>query len=108
VTVLEDQSHLPEARWLGERLRHARMALRSNSCEVQLAAARACLGIVCLSRFLADQEPGLVRIAAAGAGPRREMWLGFDADLRHMPRIRAMIDALDSEVAAQMKSLDPD
>jgi DNA-binding transcriptional LysR family regulator len=107
VTVLEDQTHLPEARWLVEQVPHARVALRSNSRDVQLGAARAGLGVVCLSRYLADREPGLVRLAASGPAPRREVWLGVHADLRHMPRIRAMIDALDSEVAGQSKLLDP-
>lgn len=108
ITVLEDQAHLPESRWLVEQVPHARVALRSNSREVQLSAARAGLGIVCLSRYLADREPSLTRITAAGTGPRREMWLGVHTDLRHMPRIRAMIEALDSQVAAQMELLDPD
>ena len=108
VTVLEDQTHMPEARWLAERVPHARIALRSNSREVQLCAARAGLGVVCLSRYQADREPGLTRIAAAGRGPQREVWLGVHADLRRMPRIRAMIEALDGEVSAQMGLLEPD
>jgi DNA-binding transcriptional LysR family regulator len=108
ITVLEDQAHLPEARWLVEQVPHARIALGSNSREVQLSAARAGLGIVCLSRYLADREPGLTRITAAGPGPQREMWLGVHADLRHMPRIRALIDTLDSEIAAQRGLLNPD
>lgn len=107
VTVLEDQAHLPEVRWLHDRLPRARIALRSNSRDVQLAAARAGLGVVCLSRYLADREPGLVRIAEAGPGPKREIWLGVHGDLRHMPRIRALIEALDAQIAKQASLLDP-
>ena len=40
----------------------------------------------------------MTRISAIG--PQREVWLGVHADLRHMPRIRAVIDALDGEFAA--------
>jgi len=99
ITVLEDQAHLPEARWLAERLPGARVALRSNSRGVQLAGARAGLGIACLPCILADGVPGLSRIDSAGMGPEREVWLGVHADLRHMPRIRAVIEALDAAFA---------
>ena len=40
--------------------------------------------------------------SAADPGPIREIWMGVHADLRHMPRIRAVIDALDAAFA-QMK-----
>lgn len=98
VTVLEDQAHLPEARWLEARAPRARAALRSNSRDAQLAAMRAGLGIACLPCFLAEGLPGVVRLE--GDGPVREVWLGVHADLRHMPRVRAVIDALDEEFAA--------
>ena len=107
VTVLEDQSHLAEARWLAAQVPHASIALRSNSRDAQLGAARAGLGVVCLSRYLADRELGLARISAAGPGPAREVWLGVHADLRHMPRIGAMIEALDGEGMAQKSLLNP-
>lgn len=95
ITVLEDQTHLPEARWLAEQMPHARVALRSNSRDAQLGAMRAGVGVACLPCFLADGLPGVVRIHSGG--PAREVWLGVHADLRHMPRIRAVIDALDAE-----------
>ena len=98
VTVLEDQAHLPEARWLAEQMPGARVALRSNSRDAQLAAVRAGLGVACLPCFLADGVAGVTRISEIG--PQREVWLGVHADLRHMPRIRAVIDALDGEFAA--------
>jgi hypothetical protein len=41
---------------------------------------------------------GVERVASGG--PEREVWLGVHADLRHMPRIRAVIEALDAEFAA--------
>lgn len=97
VTVLEDQAHMPEPRWLAERMPHARVAFRSNSRDAQLGAIRAGLGVACLPCFLADGLADVARIASGG--PLREVWLGVHADLRHMPRIRAVIDALDAEFA---------
>ncbi len=98
ITVLEDQVHMPEPRWLAERLPKAHVALRSNSRDAQLATARAGIGMACLPCILADGHPDLVRIDPAG--PVREVWLGVHADLRQMPRIRAVIDALDEAFAA--------
>lgn len=100
ITVLEDQAHQPEARWLAEMLPHARVAMRNNSRDGQLAAARAGVGVVCLPCYLADRDPGVVRLDA-GLGPSREVWLGVHADLRHMPRIRAVIDVLNDAFAAE-------
>lgn len=98
VTVLEDQAHMPEPRWLHDCVPHARVALRTNSRDAQLGAMRTGLGIACLPCFVADGLEGVVRIAAGG--PVRQIWLGVHADLRHMPRIRAVIDALDAEFSA--------
>ena len=106
ITVLEDQTHLPEPLWLAQMVPGARVALRSNSRETQMQAAVAGLGVVCLARYQGDHAAGLVRLDAP-PGPVREIWLGVHADLRQMPRIRAMIEAIDSEFAAQRHLLDP-
>jgi DNA-binding transcriptional LysR family regulator len=101
ITVMEDQAHLPEPRWLVEQWPGARLALRSNNRDTQLAAVRAGVGVACLPCYMADGVAGIERVAAAGMGPAREVWLGVHADLRHMPRIRAVIEALDAEFARQ-------
>lgn len=108
ITLLEDQAHFAEARWLEQCVPQARVALRTNSRDVQLAAARAGLGVICLSRYMADRQPDLVRIEGPGPAPVREIWLGVHEDLRRMPRMRAMIEALDAEFEAQRPRLDPD
>lgn len=99
VTVLEDQAHLPESRWLQSCAPGARVALRTNSRSAQLNAVRAGLGVACLPCILADGVPGVVRLGEAGNGPEREIWLGVHTDLRHMPRVRAVIDALEKTFA---------
>lgn len=107
VTVLDDQAHLPEARWLADRLPRADVALRSNSRGVQLAAVQRGMGLGCLSCHLADAGGDLVRLTAPGVAPVRDMWLGVHADMRHMPRIRAVIDAIDAAVQAELPRLNP-
>lgn len=95
VTVQDDQVSLPESAWLAEVAREARVALRSNSRAVQLEAALAGMGLVCLPRILADGVPGLSRVPeAVHAPPRRELWIGLHRDTRHSPRIRAVFDHL--------------
>jgi len=105
VTVLEDQDHQPEARWLHSSLPAATVAMRTNSREAQLAAVVAGIGVACLPSIVGDAAPGLLRLDEAGTGPGREVWLGVHADLRHMPRIRAVIDAIEEAFVRQRGTL---
>jgi DNA-binding transcriptional LysR family regulator len=115
ITVLEDQAHLPEARWLADILPGARVAMRTNNRDGQAAAARAGLGLACLPRLLGDGDAragltglqALVEVAAPSPCPPREVWLGVHADLRHMPRIRAVIEALDGAFAGMVRQMGP-
>ena len=101
IATLEDQSHLPEMRWLSAHLPRAAIALRSNDREVHSGATRAGVGIALLSTFLAASAPDLVRLAEPEALPAREIWLGVHQDLRTMPRIRACVDAITLEMKAR-------
>lgn len=100
VTTLEDQAHLPESTWLRALYPDALVALQSNDRHVHFEAARAGIGMVVLSRFHADREPGLVLLHEAEADFDRELWLGVHADLRHTPRIRAVIEAIAEGLAS--------
>ena len=101
VTTLEDQAHLPESRWLTSHLPRARIALRSNDRDVQLGAVRAGVGMALLSGYLAATAPDLVELPPPEPLPSRDIWLGVHQDLRHMPRIRASMDAIIAEIAKQ-------
>ncbi|HWU03760.1 MAG TPA: LysR family transcriptional regulator [Novosphingobium sp.] len=108
ITLLDDQAHLAEARWLAEQVPGARIAMRTNNRDAQAAGASAGLGIACLPCYVAAGNSGMVRLGAFGPGPAREVWLGVHGDLRHMPRIRAAIEALDAEFARQRPLFAPD
>ncbi|WP_310532392.1 LysR family transcriptional regulator [Novosphingobium sp.] len=101
VTTLDDQANLPETAWLRELYPDAPVALQSNDRHVHFQAAVSGLGLVVLSRFHADREPELVLLHEADPATDRELWLGVHADLRHTPRIRAVIDAIAAELASQ-------
>jgi DNA-binding transcriptional LysR family regulator len=106
VTVLDDQAHMPEARWLAGLVPQARVAMRCNSFEALSGAAMAGLGLTVLPCYLGDWLGGLEKVLSEGS-PQRDIWLGVHPDLRHMPRIRAVIEALDAEFAAQAHLLKP-
>lgn len=96
INVLEDQNHLPEARAMRESFPHARVAILTNSRETMVSAAKNNIGICCIGRERAFEEANLIEIPAPVAIEPREIWLGVHKDLRHMPRIRAVIDAISA------------
>lgn len=86
------QSHFPDVAWLIERFPDAPRVFTSTSRSVQ---AQMCLrgrGIAVLPRPLGDATAGLQRIATPGTPPTRDVWVGYHQDLRHMDRLRAMLD----------------
>jgi DNA-binding transcriptional LysR family regulator len=107
VTGLEDQAHLPEARWLREAFPDALIGFRSNSREVQLHATLAGAGVAALARYRADIEPGLIRIKPTKPDLVRDIWLGVHVDMRHMPRIRAVTGAVTDTLRKSAAILNP-
>jgi len=94
VTVMDDQVHLPEAQWLATHFPQASVAFRSNSREVQLWAAKSGAGIATLACYRADTDADLIRVLPDTPPLTRDIWLGVHSDMRHMPRIRAVVDAI--------------
>lgn len=71
-----------------------RLVLRTDSHPAQLAAARAGLGIAFAQVPAARRSPGLVRVLPELAIGVLDTWLVTHEDLRHVPRVRAVIDHL--------------
>ncbi len=107
VTVLDDQAHLPEAKWLREVFPEGTIGFRSNSREVQLWATRSGAGVAALARYRADMEPGLVRLRTDIPDLTRDIWLGVHVDMRHMPRVRAVMDAVVEALRSNSAILNP-
>ncbi|PRX07243.1 UNVERIFIED_ORG: LysR family transcriptional regulator [Martelella mediterranea] len=108
VTVLQDQSHLPEARRIVEHFPELRIGLRSNNRNVQYQAVCNGGGIGLLPRFRADHDARLIRVRKDLPDLRREIWMGIHTDLRKMPRMRATMDALIEAFDQNSHLLDPD
>ncbi|WP_375757559.1 LysR family transcriptional regulator [Corallococcus exercitus] len=100
-------AHLPESQWLARHAAGARMALRANGLMVQLAAVRAGFGKALLPCWFAEQERGLVRLPPPAPLPEREVWLVVHRDLREVPRVRALIDAVVAIFEAERERLGP-
>lgn len=101
-----EQMSGPEMAWFTASLPRAAPVLRSNSRYCHRAAALEGLGIACLARYLGDSVP-LVRLPPPTPPPARELWLAVHTDIRHMPRIRAVTDALAAGVKARAGALAP-
>lgn len=89
------QSHFPDVAWLIERFPEAPRVFTSTSRSVQ---AQMCLrgrGLAVLPRPLGDATAGLQRIETRGTPPTRDIWVGYHQDLRHMDRLRAMLEITD-------------
>lgn len=108
ITGLDDQAHLPEAKWLREAFPDALIGFRTNNREVQVQAALAGAGVAALARYRADTEPGLVRLHSDRPGLVRDIWLGVHVDMRHMPRVRAVTGAVVEALQKSAASLNPD
>ncbi len=107
ITVLEDQAHLPEAKWIAALYPHAKIAFRSNSREVMLAAAKGGSGVAALPRIHADADPVLVRVREDASPMSRDIWLGVHSDLHRMPRVRIVIDAIVAALKKNAERLSP-
>lgn len=107
VTVLDEQAHLPEAKWLRDAFPKAPISFRSNSREVQLWATLSGAGIGALACYRADAEAGLTRLHRDVPPLIRDIWLGVHVDMRHMPRVRAVMDTVTEALARNATILAP-
>jgi len=98
------QSHFPDVAWLLDRFPHARRAFTSTSRAVQAQMCLRGMGIAVLPRPLGDATAGLQRIDTPEAPPGRDVWVGYHYDLRHMDRLRAMLDIADAMLAQESGS----
>lgn len=92
---------MAEARWLEQRAQGARFALRANRVDLLLPAAVNGMGLAVLPCYIADAEPGLVRLLGPRDVVTRELWVVLHRDSRRIGRIRAFVDHFTAEIQAQ-------
>ena len=90
------QSHFPDVAWLLDRFPRSRRVFTSTSRAVQARMCAAGMGMAVLPRPLGDAISAVQRIETPDPPPSRDIWVGYHHDLRHMDRLRAMLDIADT------------
>jgi DNA-binding transcriptional LysR family regulator len=90
------QSHFPDVAWLLDRFPLSRRVFTSTSRAVQAQMCLRGMGIAVLPRALGDATSGLQLIEMPDQPPSRDIWVGYHHDLRHMDRLRAMLNIADT------------
>jgi len=90
------QSHFADVAWLLDRFPQSPRVFTSTSRAVQAQMCLRGMGIAVLPRPLGDAIAGLQRIDTPDQPPSRDVWVGYHHDLRHMDRLRAMLDIADA------------
>ncbi len=100
----EGLAGVPQERWLERVAPGRRVVFRSNSTASLAAAVKAGVGVAVLPRFMAERDPGLVRLE--GPEPvNHELWLLVHGDLRRSPRVQVVIGWVDELVARARPAL---
>ena len=90
----EEHDYMPGQSWVLELLEGRRPAVRVNDWQVLQVVARAGAGLAVLPCYLGDGDPALRRIGPVLAEVAADQWLLVHRDLRDLPRVRAVMDAL--------------
>ncbi|VTU22948.1 D-malate degradation protein R [Variovorax sp. PBS-H4] len=98
------QSHFPDVAWVLDRFPRSRRVFTSTSRSVQAQMCLRGVGIAVLPRPLGDAVSGLQRIDTPDHPPTRDIWVGYHQDLRHMDRLRAMLDIADTMLSASERA----
>ncbi|HEX9791711.1 MAG TPA: LysR substrate-binding domain-containing protein [Kiloniellales bacterium] len=102
----ESLTHLPTARWLRQTVPGASVHTRVNTLMAAVEAAKAGLGLALLPCFLGDAAPQLRRVRPPLPDWDTALWLLTHEDLRHVARVRALLDFLPVALAPARKSLE--
>jgi DNA-binding transcriptional LysR family regulator len=90
----DDHTYMPGQRWLQEQLSGVRPVVRGNNWLVLHEAACAGAGFAVLPCFLGDTDERLQRIGGVLPEISVDQWLLVHRDLRALPRVRAVMDAV--------------
>jgi DNA-binding transcriptional LysR family regulator len=106
VWYIDELLQYPELRFLHEIVSETPPSFRSNSIVAQHAAVAAGAGLGFLHKFAAARDSRLVPVLPDLVRVQRTYWVTMHADLKHVPRIRAVLDFLKDTVARYPEFLD--
>lgn len=90
----DEHDYMPGQSWVLGLLDGPRPQVRVNNWLVLHEAVRAGAGLAVLPCYLGDADPALRRIGAVLSEVTVDQWLLVHRDLRALPRVRAVMDAL--------------
>jgi DNA-binding transcriptional LysR family regulator len=98
ITYEESMSSLPHVAWLDRAIKSngVNPALIVNDSEVAMNAVRQGIGKSLLPCLIADRELGLRRVGGTQPILERELWLLVNPGLRHLARIRTVIEWIEN------------
>jgi DNA-binding transcriptional LysR family regulator len=94
----------PEARWLAEHARAARVACRASSHTTLAVASEHGAGLCVMPTNLAAFHPRLVVVRRLPEIPERPVWLVIHRDARKEPRIRRVAELVATAMRAALRS----
>jgi DNA-binding transcriptional LysR family regulator len=94
VGYIEDMIFAPGLDYLGDIHPRIRPQFQSSSIFAQLTATKNGLGLCVLPFFIAHRHPELQMVLPEEVDLRRHYWITCHRDLRHVPRVRTVIDFL--------------
>ena len=100
ITYGDQLSILPENQWL---LNHSDESLRilcSDGTATRFKATVSGIGISLQPEILAQTDPELIRLFKAARLPTHKVWMVYHKDLRHMSRIRAVVDFISDHLSS--------
>ena len=90
----DDHAYMPGQSWTLELLDGARPAVRTNNWLIVHQTVRGGEGVAVLPCYLGDADPALRRITPLLDEVAVDQWLLVHRDLRTLPRVRSVMDAL--------------
>lgn len=99
VTMNSAFDQVVDLAWLRSRWPQARLAMRSNSRDIQADSCVRGVGLAVLPVMIGDALP-LRRLEADAPG--RDIWLGYHEDLRRLRRLRSLVDFLTAQISGEI------
>jgi len=93
-------SILPENQWLLNHSDEALRILRSDSTVTRFKATISGVGISLQPEVMAQKNSNLIRLFKSVNLPAHKVWLVYHQDVRHMSRIRAVVDFISACLGA--------
>ncbi len=90
----DDHTYMPGQAWLRDLLDGEKPVVRGNNWLVLHEATRSGAGLAVLPCYLGDPDPQLHRIGSVLSDVFADQWLLVHRDLRALPRVRAVMDAV--------------